>query len=93
MLREAKDACLKPLIIAFALAICCIVLNPCGKDIRCTEKVIKKTQLNAKYISSKNDIMDIQYNSRDVSNANDYDDNNIEVHSEDDIDEDVRLFE
>ncbi|CAG8810309.1 18457_t:CDS:2, partial [Dentiscutata erythropus] len=98
MPREAKEACLKPPIIAFALTVCCTVLNPRGKDIRCTEEVIKKScaillaQLNAKQIPSKNGIMDIQDDSRDESNVNDYDDNNSEVHSEDDIDEDARLF-
>ncbi|RIB27497.1 hypothetical protein C2G38_2326909 [Gigaspora rosea] len=96
MSREAKEDCLKPPIIAFALAICCTVLNPRGKDIRCTEEIIKKycaiflAQLSAEKIPSKNDIMNIQDDSR---YANDYNDNNIEEHSENDIDEDAKLFE
>ncbi|KAF0487843.1 hypothetical protein F8M41_022474 [Gigaspora margarita] len=47
----------------------------------------------AEKILSKNDIMNIQDDSRDESNANDYNDNNIEEHSENDTDEDARLFE
>ncbi|CAG8481422.1 9488_t:CDS:2 [Funneliformis caledonium] len=42
MSREDKEVCLKPLIIAFTLANCSIVLNPHSKDIQCTEKAIKK---------------------------------------------------
>ncbi|CAG8834551.1 22651_t:CDS:2, partial [Gigaspora margarita] len=38
-------------------------------------------------ISSKNDIVNIQDDSRDESNAIDYNDNNIEEHSENDTDE------
>ena len=41
MPKEAKD-CLTPSIISFALAICCIVLNPYSNEIRCTEDAIKK---------------------------------------------------
>ncbi|CAG8671012.1 1625_t:CDS:2 [Racocetra fulgida] len=89
MSREAKEDCLKPPIIAFALAICCTVLNPYSKDIRCTEEV----QLNANQVPSKNDIMNIQDESRDESNINGYDDNDIEELSENDTNEDARLFE
>ncbi|CAG8743937.1 7451_t:CDS:1, partial [Cetraspora pellucida] len=46
-------------------------------------------QLNANQIPSKNDIIDIQ---DDGNKANDHDNNEIEVLSEDDINEDVRLF-
>ena len=42
MPREDKEVCLKPSIIAFTLANCSIVLNPCSKDIRCTEEAIRK---------------------------------------------------
>ncbi|CAG8757736.1 2156_t:CDS:2, partial [Racocetra persica] len=42
MPKESKEDCVTPTIIAFALAVCCIVLNPHGKDIRCAEDAIKK---------------------------------------------------
>ncbi|CAG8789154.1 18487_t:CDS:2, partial [Racocetra fulgida] len=66
------------------------VLNPGGKDIQCTEEIIKKycAIFLVNKIPSKNDIMNIQDDSRDESNTNDYNDNNIEEHSENDTDED-----
>ncbi|KAF0527914.1 hypothetical protein F8M41_013371 [Gigaspora margarita] len=48
---------------------------------------INTAQLSAEKISSKNDIVNIQDDSRDESNAIDYNDNNIEEHSENDTDE------
>ena len=40
--KETKENWLTPSIISFALAICCIVLNPHCNEIRCTEDAIKK---------------------------------------------------
>src|SRR6266540_5567516 len=40
--KERREYCLTLPIIAFALTVCCIILNSHDKDIRCTEKAIKK---------------------------------------------------
>lgn len=42
MPKESKENCLTPSIISFALAVCCIVLNPYSNEIRCTEDAIKQ---------------------------------------------------
>ncbi len=42
MPKEHKEYCLTLSIIAFALTVYCIILNPYGKNIRCTEEAIKK---------------------------------------------------
>jgi len=39
---KEKESCLTPSIIAFTLAICCLVLNPHSNEIKCTEESIKK---------------------------------------------------
>ena len=38
----SKEDCSRFSIVAFTLAICCIVLNPLGNDIKCHEEVTKK---------------------------------------------------
>ncbi len=42
MPKERREYCLISPIIAFALTVCCIVLNLHGKDIWCTEEAVKK---------------------------------------------------
>ncbi|CAG8741063.1 2965_t:CDS:2, partial [Funneliformis mosseae] len=40
--KKCREYCLIPPIIAFALAVCCIILNPHSKNIRCIEEAVKK---------------------------------------------------
>src|ERR1051325_2267256 len=42
MPKESNESCLTPSIIAFTLAVCCVVLNPYNDEIKCTEESIKK---------------------------------------------------
>ncbi|EXX63085.1 hypothetical protein RirG_155620 [Rhizophagus irregularis DAOM 197198w] len=79
MPKESKENCLTPSIISFAIAVCCIVLNPHSDEIRCTEDAIK--QRSSIFLS------EIQEGSREMTNYND----NVEEISEDD--DDARLFE
>ena len=39
---KEKESCLTPSIIAFTLAVCCIVLNLHSNEIKCTEESVKK---------------------------------------------------
>ena|SRR5436190_21944321 len=41
MPKKDKKDCLTPSIISFALAVCCIILNPNNNEIRCNEDAIK----------------------------------------------------
>ncbi|GET57110.1 hypothetical protein GLOIN_2v1790251 [Rhizophagus irregularis DAOM 181602=DAOM 197198] len=93
MPKESKENCLTPSIISFALAVCCIVLNPHSDEIRCTEDAIKQRSsiflvlLNENTFPKESDISEIQEGSREMTNYND----NVEEISEDD--DDARLFE
>ncbi len=40
--KESNESRLTPSIIAFTLAVCCVVLNPYSDEIKCTEESIKK---------------------------------------------------
>ena len=42
MPKEAKESCLASSIIAFTLAVCCVVLNPHTDEIKCNEESVKK---------------------------------------------------
>ena len=42
MPKESKKSCLTPSLIAFALAVCCVVLNPHTDEIKCSEESVKK---------------------------------------------------
>ncbi|EXX61481.1 hypothetical protein RirG_170810 [Rhizophagus irregularis DAOM 197198w] len=93
MPKESKENCLTPSIISFALAVCCIVLNPHSDEIRCTEDAIKQRSsiflvlLNEDTFPKESDISEIQEGSREMTNYND----NVEEISEDN--DDARLFE
>ncbi|PKY62292.1 hypothetical protein RhiirA4_551189 [Rhizophagus irregularis] len=93
MPKESKENCLTPSIISFALAVCCIVLNPYSNEIRCIEDAIKQRSsiflvlLNEDTFPKESDISEIQEGSREMTNYND----NVEEISEDD--DDARLFE
>jgi heme/copper-type cytochrome/quinol oxidase subunit 4 len=42
MPKEAKKSCLASSIIAFTLAVCCVVLNSHTDEIKCNEESVKK---------------------------------------------------